>query len=131
MGDTVRKTFILKRGNYDAPGDEVQPGTPKAILPFPANYPKNRLGLAMWMFNKQNPLTARTFVNQQWQEFFGRGFVKSSGDFGMQGDLPKNLPLLDWLSVDFRSMAGILNGWLNRSYCQQLTGNQQLSVLKS
>ncbi|WP_217451953.1 DUF1553 domain-containing protein [Mucilaginibacter humi] len=69
MGDTVRKTFILKRGNYDAPGDEVQPGTPKAILPFPANYPKNRLGLAMWMFNKKNPLTARSFVNQQWQEF--------------------------------------------------------------
>jgi hypothetical protein len=106
MGDTVRKTFILKRGNYDAPGDEVQPGTPKAILPFPASYPKNRLGLAMWMFNKQNPLTARTFVNQEWQEFFGRGFVKSAGDFGMQGDLPKNAALLDWLSVDFEE-----HGW--------------------
>lgn len=106
MGDTVRKTFVLKRGNYDAPGDEVQPGTPKAILPFPANYPKNRLGLAQWLFNKQNPLTARVFVNQQWQEFFGQGIVKTSGDFGMQGDLPKNAALLDWLSIDFRD-----HGW--------------------
>jgi hypothetical protein len=115
MGDTVRKTFILKRGNYDAPGDEVQPGTPKAILPFPANYPKNRLGLAMWMFNKQNPLTARSFVNQQWQEFFGRGIVKSSGDFGMQGDLPKNAALLDWLAVDLQE-----HGWNIKRLVKQM-----------
>jgi hypothetical protein len=106
MGDTVRKTFLLKRGNYDALGEEVQPGTPKAILPFPASYPKNRLGLAEWLLNKQNPLTARVFVNQQWQEIFGRGIVKSAGDFGMQGDLPKNAALLDWLAVDFRD-----HGW--------------------
>ncbi|MGF7080196.1 PSD1 and planctomycete cytochrome C domain-containing protein [Mucilaginibacter sp. UYCu711] len=115
MGDTVRKTFILKRGNYDAPGDEVEPGTPKAILPFPANYPKNRLGLAMWMFNKQNPLTARSFVNQQWQEFFGRGIVKSSGDFGMQGDLPKNAALLDWLAVDLQE-----HGWNIKRLVKQM-----------
>jgi hypothetical protein len=102
MGDTIRKTYILKRGNYDALGDEVEAGTPKAILSFPANYPKNRLGLAEWLFNKQNPLTARAFVNQEWQEFFGKGIVKSSGDFGMQGDLPTNPELLDWLSADFR-----------------------------
>jgi hypothetical protein len=106
MGDTIRKTYVLKRGNYDTHGDEVQPGTPKAILPFPANYPKNRLGLAEWLFNKQNPLTARAFVNQQWQEFFGTGIVKSSEDFGMQGDLPSNVALLDWLSADFRD-----HGW--------------------
>jgi hypothetical protein len=106
MGDTIRKTYLLKRGNYDTHGDEVQPGTPKSILPFPANYPKNRLGLAQWLFNKQNPLTARAFVNQQWQEFFGKGIVKSSGDFGMQGDLPTNAALLDWLSADFRD-----HGW--------------------
>ncbi|MES2810628.1 MAG: PSD1 and planctomycete cytochrome C domain-containing protein [Bacteroidota bacterium] len=106
MGDTTRKTYLLKRGVYDAHGDEVEAGTPKAILPYPANLPKNRLGLSKWLLDKQNPLTARVFVNQQWQELFGRGIVKTAGDFGMQGDLPKNAALLDWLAVDFRD-----NGW--------------------
>lgn len=115
MGDTIRKTYILKRGNYDMHGDSVEPGTPKAILPFPANYPKNRLGLAEWLFNKQNPLTARAFVNQEWQEFFGKGIVKSSGDFGMQGDLPTNQPLLDWLSADFRD-----HGWNIKRLVKQM-----------
>lgn len=104
--DKVRPTYILKRGNYDAHGDVVEPGTPKSILPFTANYPKNRLGLAEWMFNKSNPLAARVFVNQVWQEFYGKGIVKSSGDFGMQGDLPSHPQLLDWLSVDFMD-----HGW--------------------
>ncbi|CAG5017173.1 hypothetical protein DYBT9275_05717 [Dyadobacter sp. CECT 9275] len=99
--DTLRKTYILKRGVYDAPGDEVEAGTPKAILPFSNKYPKNRLGLSQWLFDKQNPLTSRVFVNQMWQEFFGRGIVKTSGDFGMQGELPSHPALLDWLSVDF------------------------------
>jgi hypothetical protein len=105
MGDTVRKTFLLKRGNYNELGEEVQAGTPKSILAYPASYPKNRLGLSRWLFDKKNPLTARVFVNQQWQELFGKGLVKSSGDFGMQGDLPKNVALLDWLAVDFRDHA--------------------------
>ena len=104
--DTTRKTFILKRGAYDAPGDEVQPGTPKSILPFNPNYPKNRLGLAKWLFEKQNPLTARVYVNHLWQEFFGKGIVKTSGDFGMQGELPSHPELLDWLAVDFMD-----HGW--------------------
>ena len=99
--DTTRKTFILKRGAYDAPGDEVQPGTPKSILPFNPSYPKNRLGLSKWLFDKKNPLTARVYVNQLWQEFFGKGIVKTSGDFGMQGELPSHPELLDWLAVDF------------------------------
>jgi hypothetical protein len=108
MGDSevYRKTYILKRGSYDAHGDEVLPGTPKSILPFTNNYPQNRLGLAQWLFNDQNPLTARVYVNQVWEEFFGRGIVKSLGDFGMQGDLPTNPELLDWLAVDFRT-----HGW--------------------
>lgn len=99
--DTTRKTFILKRGAYDAPGDEVEPGTPKSILPFKESYPKNRLGLSKWLFDKQNPLTARVYVNQLWQEFFGKGIVKTPGDFGMQGELPSHPELLDWLAVDF------------------------------
>lgn len=99
--DTTRKTYILKRGVYDAPGDEVQPGTPKSILPFNEKYPKNRLGLSQWLFDKKNPLTARVYVNILWQEFFGRGIVKTSGDFGMQGELPSHPALLDWLASDF------------------------------
>jgi hypothetical protein len=104
--DTLRPTYILKRGAYDAPGDEVQPGTPNAILPFNKNYPKNRLGLSKWLFDKKNPLTARVYVNILWQEFFGRGIVKTTGDFGMQGDLPSHPALLDWLAVDFME-----HGW--------------------
>ena len=117
MGDSevYRKTYILKRGNYDAHGDEVLPGTPKSILPFDSKLPQNRLGLATWLFDKNNPLTARVFVNQLWQEFFGKGFVKSAGDFGMQGDLPTNPELLDWLSVDF-----VNHGWDIKRLVKQL-----------
>ncbi|GHB78235.1 PSD1 and planctomycete cytochrome C domain-containing protein [Persicitalea jodogahamensis] len=104
--DSTRKTHILKRGVYDALGDEVEPGTPSSILPFNKNYPKNRLGLAQWLFDKKNPLTARVYVNILWQEFFGKGIVKTSGDFGMQGDLPTHPALLDWLAVDFME-----HGW--------------------
>jgi hypothetical protein len=102
MGDSnkVRPTYILKRGAYDSHGDSVQPGTPQAILPF-SGYPKNRLGLAEWLFDRRNPLTARVFVNQIWQELFGRGIVKTASNFGMQGELPSNPELLDWLAVDF------------------------------
>ena len=99
--DTTRKTYIFKRGVYDDHGEQVQPGTPAAILPFNENYPKNRLGLAKWMFDTKNPLTARVYVNQLWQEFFGKGLVKTAGDFGMQGELPSHPELLDWLAVDF------------------------------
>lgn len=104
MGDqdtVVRKSYILNRGVYDNHGEEVQAGTPKSVLSFDDKYPKNRLGLAKWLFDKQNPLTARVFVNQVWQEFFGRGIVKTIGDFGMQGELPSHPELLDWLAVDF------------------------------
>ena len=99
--DTIRKTHILTRGQYDVPGDVVEPGTPSSILPFKASYTKNRMGLANWLFDNENPLTARVFVNLLWQEIFGRGIVKTSGDFGMQGELPTNPQLLDWLAVDF------------------------------
>jgi hypothetical protein len=113
--DTARKTHILRRGAYDAPGDEVEPNAPNFILPFSKNYPKNRLGLTKWLFDKQNPLTARVFVNQMWQEFFGKGIVKTSGDFGMQGELPSHPQLLDWLAVDF-----IEHGWNIKRLVKQM-----------
>jgi hypothetical protein len=100
--DTIRPTFVLHRGEYDAPGEKVEPATPVSILPFDNSYPKNRLGLAKWLFDPKHPLTARVYVNLLWQEFFGRGIVKTSGDFGMQGELPSHPALLDWLAVDFR-----------------------------
>ncbi len=117
MGDSevYRKTYILKRGNYDSHGDEVFPGTPKAVLPFNNAYPKNRLGLAEWAFDDKNPLTARVYVNQIWEEFFGRGIVKTLGDFGMQGELPSNPELLDWLAVDFKT-----HGWNVKRLVKQI-----------
>lgn len=107
LKDSVRKTYILNRGLYDAPTTEVKPDVPVAILPFDKNkFPQNRIGLAKWTFDENNPLTSRVFVNQIWQEIFGRGLVKTTGDFGMQGELPSHPELLDWLAVDFRE-----NGW--------------------
>lgn len=103
--DTLRKTFVLERGAYDAHGDQVWPATPQSILPF-GNYPPNRLGLAQWLFDKNNPLTARVFVNRVWQDIFGVGIVATPGDFGMQGNLPSHPELLDWLARDFMK-----DGW--------------------
>lgn len=102
----IRPTRVLKRGVYDQPADTVEMSTPAAIMPFNSKYEKNRLGLAKWMLAPENPLTARVFVNRIWNEFFGRGLVKTVGDFGMQGELPSHPELLDWLAVDFRE-----NNW--------------------
>jgi hypothetical protein len=105
--DTLRKTYILSRGIYNMPTTEVQAEAIPAVMKFEEpKFPRNRLGLAAWTVDKRNPLTARVFVNQLWQQIFGRGLVKSSGDFGMQGDLPSHPELLDWLAVDFME-----NGW--------------------
>jgi hypothetical protein len=114
--DTLRKTFLLARGNYDTPTDEVFASTPASILAFDTvTYPRNRLGLAKWLFDKKNPLTARVFVNRMWQEFFGRGFVKTAADFGMQGELPTHPALLDWLSADFAE-----HGWDMKRLVKQI-----------
>lgn len=105
--DTLRKTYVLNRGVYTSPTYRVMPKPLPAVMPFDTvNEPRNRLGLAEWTVNKNNPLTARVFVNQMWQEFFGRGIVKTTGDFGMQGELPSHPELLDWLAVDFME-----HGW--------------------
>jgi hypothetical protein len=100
----LRSTYVLERGNYDSHGVEVDFNTPKAIAPFdPNRFEKNRLGLAQWLLSDENPLTARVFVNRIWQEIFGRGIVATPGDFGMQGELPSNIELLDYLANDFKN----------------------------
>lgn len=105
--DTLRKTYVLNRGVYDQPGEEVVPSAVRAVMPFDTTkYARTRLGLAEWTIDKKNPLTARVFVNQVWQELFGRGLLKTTGDFGMQGELPSHPELLDWLAVDFME-----HGW--------------------
>ena len=98
-----RVTRLLKRGVYDQPADTVDMNDAGCHSAFDtAKFAKNRLGLAKWLFDKNNPLTARVFVNRIWQEFFGKGLVKTSGDFGMQGELPSHPELLDWLAAGFQ-----------------------------
>ncbi|MGA7410121.1 MAG: DUF1553 domain-containing protein, partial [Bryobacteraceae bacterium] len=101
-----RDTFLLKRGAYDAPGEPVTPGVPE-ILPQPQpDWPKSRLGLARWLVDASNPLTARVTVNRYWQSYFGFGIVKTVDDFGSQGEWPVHPELLDWLATEF-----VENGW--------------------
>lgn len=97
-----KKTFLLNRGQYDAPTKQVFPNTPEKILPFPNHLPKNRYGLAQWLTDERNPLTARVAVNHLWQNFFGKGLVKTAEDFGNQGEMPSHLDLLDWLAIELR-----------------------------
>jgi hypothetical protein len=101
-----RTTYVLNRGSYDQPQAPVGVGTPASVLPFPEDLPRNRLGLAQWLVDRQNPLTARVTVNRYWQMLFGQGLVKTPDDFGNQGALPTHPELLDWLAVDF-----VENGW--------------------
>lgn len=101
-----KQAYLLKRGNYDMPGEKVYPNTPERIFTFPKNLPKNRYGLAQWLTNADNPLTARVAVNRYWQLLFGTGLVKTTEDFGNQGELPSHPALLDWLAVTFRH-----SGW--------------------
>lgn len=104
--DTLRPTFVLERGLYDAHGVQVSFGTPQAILGFDPDASNNRLGLSEWLFDQDNPLTARVAVNRYWQMIFGRGLVKTPDDFGSQGALPSHPALLDFLAVEFME-----SGW--------------------
>ncbi|MDQ2899654.1 MAG: DUF1553 domain-containing protein [Acidobacteriota bacterium] len=96
-----RDTFILKRGAYDNPGEKVAPGVLAALPPLKPEWPNNRLGLARWLVDRSNPLTARVTVNRFWQMYFGTGIVKTVDDFGSQGEAPVHPELLDWLATEF------------------------------
>ena len=103
-----RKTYILNRGSYDQPmkNTEIKADTPDILPPMKEDMPKNRLGLAQWIMDEDNPLTARVTVNRYWSMFFGKGIVSTVTDFGSQGAWPSHPKLIDYLAADFRD-----NGW--------------------
>jgi len=101
-----RKTFVHHRGEFLQTEEEVTPGVPAFLPPLPENAPKNRLALAKWLVSPTNPLTGRVIMNREWEALFGRGIVRTTGDFGYQGDLPSHPELLDWLAVEF-----VKQGW--------------------
>lgn len=112
MGDRPRDNwkpvYLLNRGQYDQPvkDEALSPGTPECLPEAPEETPDNRLGLAKWITDPNHPLTARVTVNRYWQHLFGTGIVKTSEDFGSQGEFPSHPELLDWLAVEF-----IESGW--------------------
>ncbi len=103
---TEPMAYVLYRGEYDKRRDQVKPGTPHILPPMPPDLPRNRLGFARWLLQPNQPLTARVTVNRFWQEIFGTGLVRTSGDFGTTGEAPSHPELLDWLAVEFRE-----SGW--------------------
>lgn len=114
--DQTPFAHVLFRGAYDQRRERVEAETPSVLPPLPASLPRNRMGLAKWLFLEENPMTARVTVNRMWQEVFGTGIVRTVDDFGSQGEPPVNQPLLDWLAIDFRE-----SGWdVKRFYRQML-----------
>jgi mono/diheme cytochrome c family protein len=108
MGDTPRPrpAYVLLRGLYTEHGEEVAPRGLSAVFPWNEALPRNRIGLARWLFDPKHPLTSRVVVNRLWQDTFGRGLVETTEDFGSQGAIPTHPQLLDWLAVDF-----VQSGW--------------------
>ena len=105
----ARPMHVLNRGVYDQPKHIITPYTPQKVLAFSEDLPKNRLGLAKWLFDKDNPLTARVTVNRYWQLLFGQGLVNTPQDFGSQGALPSHPELLDYLAIQFQESGWDLN----------------------
>ncbi len=130
----VRQAFLLERGEYDRKRDPTERITPAIFPPMADDLPRNRLGLAKWLVSDEHPLTSRVTVNRLWQQVFGTGLVKTSEDFGSQGEPPSHPQLLDWLAVDFRT-----SGWnvkelmkdlvMSATYRQSSTVTQEVLVI--
>lgn len=105
MQEKPRKTHVLTGGQFDQIGEAVQADTPAVLPPF-GDRPRNRLGLAQWLTDEENPLLARVTVNRIWQQLFGVGLFKTVDNVGVQGELPSHPQLVDWLAADFRE-----SGW--------------------
>jgi len=101
-----REAFILERGEYDKPGAQVTMAVPPWLHAMPKDAPMNRLGLAQWLVSPENPLTARVWVNRQWERLFGTGLCKTTENFGFQAEFPVHPELLDWLAAEFMK-----SGW--------------------
>ncbi len=108
--DEPRETFVHQSGNFLSPGERVEPGGLAALHPFASREGPNRLDLARWLVDRENPLTARVAVNRIWQEYFGLGIVETENDFGTQGAPPSHPELLDWLAVEFMD-----HGWSRKA----------------
>lgn len=129
--DEIRPAHVLNRGAYDAPGEEVQPGVPAALPPLASKGRASRLDLARWIVSRDNPLTARVTVNRYWQQLFGVGLVKTTNDFGSQGERPVQPELLDWLAVEFMESGWDVKAILktivtSQAYRQSASANQEL-----
>ena len=110
-----RDSFVMLRGQYNQPGQQVWPNVPAMLPPLPQSETTNRLAFAKWLVSPQHPLTARVTVNRFWQQLFGTGLVKSTADFGAQGEAPSHPELLDWLAVTFREQ-----GWDMKQFVKLL-----------
>ena len=125
--ENPRRTHRHHRGEYLQPVEAVDPGVFLAVSDFPPDLPRNRLGLARWLVSRRNPLTARVTVNRQWQALLGRGLVRTTDDFGLQGDVPSHPELLDWLAVEFMDQGWSLKK-LHRSIVLSATYQQSSRV---
>ncbi len=113
---TPRQAFVMLRGQYDKPGEKVEPDSPHFLPPMKKAAARgNRLDFANWIVSAENPLTARVYVNRLWQQFFGTGLAKNANDFGAQGEPPTHPELLDWLAAHFRD-----GGWDRRAMVKLL-----------